>query len=120
METVSESFLVFGRASLGATIGLAIGWPTQHERHSRYVVALVLAGYFIGCLAMLPDAGAAAAAIILVVPASLIAFVGMIGGALTLGDREDWWIRSWGFAAFIAGYQALTLVAGGIVDRMDG
>lgn len=120
MDAVADSILVFGRASIGAAAGLAIGWPTQRERHSRYVVALVLAGYFLGCLAMLPDSGAAAAALILVVPASLIAFAGMVGGAVTLGEREDWWIRTWGFVAFIAGYQVLALVAAGIVDRTDG
>ncbi|MGD9934698.1 MAG: hypothetical protein AB7T37_13420 [Dehalococcoidia bacterium] len=117
---MADSLLVFGRASIGAALGFAIGWRTQRERHSRYVVALVLAGYFLGCLAMLPDAGAAAAALILVVPASLIAFAGMVAGAITLGDREDWWIRVWGFVAFIGGYQGLALIASGIVDRMDG
>lgn len=119
MDAVADSFLVFGRASLGAAAGLAIGWPTQRDRHSRYVVALVLAGYLLGCLAMLPDAGAATAALVLLFPSALIAFAGMVVAAITLGDREDWWIRTWGFVAFVAGYQLLAIVVGGIVNRLD-
>lgn len=119
MESLVDSLLVFGRASLGASIGLAVGWPTQGERHAHYVVALALGGFLLGCLAMMPDWMAAAAAIVLLIPSSIIWFAGMVAGALTLGDREDWWIRSWGFAAFILGYQGLAIVAATLVNRMQ-
>jgi hypothetical protein len=120
VEALFESILVFGRASLGAVFGLAIGWPTQRERHSWYVAGWVFAGFTAGVASMWPHWGhIIAAAAILPIAGTLGTFFGWCAGAVTLGDREDWWLRSWGFAGFIVCYQALALLSSALIVMSD-
>jgi hypothetical protein len=119
VEALAESFLVFGRASLGAAIGLAIGWLTQRERHVRYVLALLLLGYAAGTALMWPHWPAIMASVVLLVPCTLGAFFGLAFGAATMGTREDWWIRSWGFAGFLVTFHVLALFSAAMITMSE-
>jgi hypothetical protein len=118
VDLIADSFLVFGRASLGAAVGLAIGWPTQGQRHSRWVVGWVLAGFAVGVALMWPTWQAIVAAAMLLVPTALGAFFGMVFAASTLGTREDWYIRAWGFAGFLVTFHACAIGAMALVDAI--
>jgi hypothetical protein len=120
VEALAESILIFGRPTLGAVVGLAIGWPTQRERHSVYVAAWVLVGYLAGMVAMWPDWGhVIAAAVLLPIAGSIGTFFGWCIGAATMRDREDWWIRTWGFVGFIVLYQLLALLCSALITMAD-
>jgi hypothetical protein len=120
VEALTDSILIFGRSSLGAAIGLAIGWSTQRERHSRYVAGWVLVGFLAGVIAMWPDWGHALSAVILLPLSGAIGtFVGWFIGAATLKDREDWWLRSWGFGGFLAVYQLGALLCAALITMTD-
>ena len=111
MELVLESLLMFGRASLGATAGFMIGSLTQRDRHVRWALLWLLAGFAFGVLAMSPAWWAMVAAVVLLVPASIGAFAGLVAAAASLGDREDWYIRALGFTGFLAAFHGLAVAA---------
>ncbi len=115
-----DSLLIVGRASLGAGLGLAIGWPTQKERHSRYVVGWVLVGFFAGVIAMWPHWGHVIASLaMLPISVAVGTFIGFYIGVATLGDREDWWLRSWGFAGFVVAFQLLAVLCSALIMMSD-
>jgi hypothetical protein len=116
VESLTESILVFGRATAGACLGLAIGWPTQRERHSRYVVILVLAGFAAGVALMWPHWPAIIASIIVLPFCVVGAFAAAGAGVATLGEREDWWLRSWIFGGFVVTFQLLALASAALIN----
>jgi hypothetical protein len=116
VESLAESILVFGRASLGAAVGLGIGWATQRAKHSRYVVALVLAGFGLGVAAMWPHWPAMLASVLILPFCVVGALVGAYAGVATLGTREDWWLRSWIFAGFVISFQLLALLGALLIN----
>jgi hypothetical protein len=120
VELVLDSLLLFGRVSLGATIGLVLGTLTQGERHVRWSLAWMLAGYAAG-VASLASNGAIAviAGVVLFAPSALGAFGGFLIGAGTLGDREDWYLRAWAWAGFVASFHALAIAAMAVVNAID-
>jgi hypothetical protein len=107
VESLADSFLIFGRASLGATIGLAIGWRSQGERHVFWVIGWVLVGYLAGMIAMEPHWGSMTTTALFLVPCTVGYIAGLAGGAYTLGDREDWWLRLWGWGGFLVTFHIL-------------
>ena len=119
LDLILDSLLLFGRASVGGTAGLLFGWATQGEKHVRWVVYCVIGGYVLGALAMWPHYWATVAAILLLIPGAFGAFGGLVTGAGTLGTREDWYIRSWGFIGFLLVVQGSAIGAMAIVDGLD-
>lgn len=118
MDLIADSLLLFGRCSLGATVGLLLGWATQGEKHVRWVVGSVLGGFGVGAATMWPDIPAIVAAVLLLVPSAFGALGGLATAAGTLGDREDWYIRSWGFFGFLAIFQLSAIGAMAAVDAV--
>ena len=119
MDALVDSVLLFGRPSLGATIGLAIGWPTQGERHSRWVIGWVLAGYFVGVATMWDHWGPMLVCILLLIPATIGWLAGLAFGAATLGGREDSWIRIWGFVGFLLFYHLFAILGAWLTNLRD-
>ena len=101
MDLVVESLLLFGRCTVGAFAGLLFGWATQGEKHVRWVVGSVIGGYLVGAATMWPERLAILLAVLLLLPGAFGAIGGLVTAAGTLGNREDWYIRSWGFIGFI-------------------
>lgn len=119
MDAISDSFLLFGRASLGATIGLAIGWPTQGERHVRWVIGWVLAGYFIGIATMWPNWGTMLISALLLIPCTVGTTLALGVGAATLGTKEDWWLRLWAFGGFLVTFHLFAWLGAAITNIGD-
>ncbi len=111
MELVFDSVLLFGRASLGATAGFMIGTLSQRDRHVRWALCWLLLGFGLGVVAMSPQWSAMLAAVVLLVPSAIGAFAGLVTGAGTLGDREDWYLRALGFAGFLGTFHGLAIIA---------
>ena len=119
LDLIVDSILLFGRCSVGATAGLLFGWATQREKHVRWVVGCVLAGFALGAATMWPSKEAIVAAVLLLIPSAVGVFGGMVTAAGTLGNREDWYIRSWGFIGFLAVFQLSAIGAMAVVDAVS-
>lgn len=119
LDLIVDSILLFGRCSLGATAGLLLGWTTQRDKHVRWVVGCVLLGYAAAAATMWPDRGAIVATVLLLIPSTIGAVGGLITAAGTLGNKEDWYIRSWGFIGFIGVFQLSAIGAMAAVDAID-
>ena len=118
MNVLLDSLLLFGRCSLGATAGLLFGWATQGEKHVRWVVYTVIAGYGLGVATMWPHKWQMIAAVLLLIPGAFGGLGGLVTAAGTLREREDWYIRSWGFIGFIVVVQLCAIGAMAAVDRL--
>jgi hypothetical protein len=92
---------------------------TQGQKHVRWVVGCVLGGFAIGAATLWPSIDTIVAAFILLIPGMFGAIGGLVTAAGTLGDREDWYIRSWGFLGFIVVFQACALAAVVVLNSMD-
>ena len=119
VDLILDSLLLFGRPSLGAIAGLLFGWTTQGEKHVRWVVYCVIGGYLLGALTMWPWWWAMVAAVVLLIPGAFGGLGGLVTAAGTLGTREDWYIRSWGFIGFLLVVQVCAIGAMAIVDGLD-
>ena len=119
MDLIVDSLLLFGRATIGAFLGLLFGWATQREKHVRWVVWSVIVGYAIGTATMWPEWPAMTAAVLLLIPGAFGAFGGLVTGAGSMGTREDWYIRSWGFLGFVVVVQAAAIGAMAVVDELS-
>jgi len=119
VDLIVDSFLLFGRASLGATIGVIIGTITQGHRHVRWAIGWMLIGYVAGTATMWPCAPAIIASVLLLIPAPLWTFLGLLVAAGTLGDHSDRYIRTWGWVGFLAGFHATAIGAMAAVNAFN-
>ena len=118
LDLIVDSIVLFGRCSAGATAGLLFGWATQRDKHVRWVVGCVLAGFGLGVATMWPSKTEMVAAALLLIPSAVGVFGGMVTAAGTLGNREDWYIRSWGFIGFLVVFQLSAIGAMAAVDAL--
>jgi hypothetical protein len=118
VDLVLDSILLFGRASLGGTLGLLFGTFTQGEKHVRWAIGWMLVGYAAGTAAMLPCAAAVIASGILLLPTPLWTFCGFLVGAGTLADRQDWYLRTWGWIGFLVGFHLTAVGAMAAIDAI--
>ncbi len=115
VDLIRDSFLVLGRASLGAAIGFGIGWLTQGDKHSRWVAGWLFFGYAAGMATMWPSWGSMLAALFLLIPCVLGTVSGWYVAVATLRDREDWYFRAWGLGGFVLFFHVFAFAAMAIV-----
>ena len=119
MDLVLDSLVVFGRPSLGASIGLLFGTLTQGRRHVRWSLAWFVAGYLAGVAFLWPAGWKIVVALALFVPIPLWTFFGLLIGAATLNDREDWYLRLWGWIGFIVCFHLAAIGGMALIEMLE-
>lgn len=119
MDLIADSILLFGRASLGATLGVIIGSITQGDRHVKWAIWWMLLGYAVGAATMWPNGPAIIASVLLLLPAPIWTFCGLLVAAATLDDHSDLYIRTWGWVGFLVGFHVTAIGAMAAVNAVD-